>query len=128
MKIIGIGFILLCATVGAQTQASHPSATTSGNCSPALNGNNNQVSITCTGISAQKANDLIKVMNQILARQLDLKQVNDQLAQLHSDVENLSGALNPLDAASPEQVDLWQKAEQTISDCNAFGSQWNQLN
>ena len=129
MKTILLG-LLLCgtATIAQTNTGQSSSASTRGNCSPALDGNNNQISITCTGLSAQKASDLIKVMNQILARQLDLKQVNDQLAQLHSAVENLSGAINPLDGASSEQVDLWQKAEQVISDCNALGSQWNRLN
>ena len=113
-----------CA-IQAQTGAS---AKTAGSCSPALNGNSNVITISCTGISAKKADDLLRVMNQILARQLDLKQVNDQLLQIHSEVENLSASLNPLDSASPAQSAFLRDATQVIVDCFNFSHQWGQLN
>src|SRR5450631_1028729 len=56
-------------------------AETKGSCSPAVTGSNNQFKITCQGTGKDQGEALLKILNQILASQLDANVVLKQLQE-----------------------------------------------
>lgn len=48
-------------------------AKTTGPCSPAVTGSNNQFIINCQGITKQEGAQLLSIINQLLSTQFDLK-------------------------------------------------------
>ncbi len=71
--------LMLCAVpLHAQTGA----AKTSGPCSPAVTGNNNQFTIRCDGVTKAEGDKILAVMNKILANQLDAGTVLKKLDEI----------------------------------------------
>jgi len=78
MKVVLLFF--LCATsLHAQTSGK---ADTSGPCSPAVTGNNNEFRITCSGLSKEQGQKILVILNRILANELDLKEVTAKLNEI----------------------------------------------
>ena len=84
MKILAA--LLFCFWV-ANAQPK-PSIETTGPCSPIATGNNNTFNITC-GIGKQQGDALLKIMNKILASQLDLDAVMKKLDEIGKDVKGI---------------------------------------
>jgi hypothetical protein len=63
-------------------------ASSSGSCSPANTGNNNQFTINC-GIGQAQGKKLIDILNKILTRQLDPDAVLSKLDEIKSDLDEL---------------------------------------
>jgi hypothetical protein len=73
-------FLMLCVVpLHAQTTGT---ANTTGPCSPAVTGNNNQFMIKCDGVSKLEGDKILAVMNKILANQLDTATVLKKLDEI----------------------------------------------
>jgi hypothetical protein len=66
-------------------------AETTGPCSPAVSGNNNQFTIKCQGISNEQGAQFLRILNKISKDQLDPKVVMDKF----DDIENLIREIVP---------------------------------
>jgi len=64
------------------SQTTTGKATTSGPCSPAVSGNNNQFTIKCPGINEEKGKRMLEILNKILANELDPEQVMAKLDEI----------------------------------------------
>jgi len=99
-------------------------ADTAGNCSPAVTGNNNQITLTCTGLSKEKANEMVRLINTIMARQIDPKKVYAQLDDISGAVNNindtLNSAVNPLANAPSDVAARTRNLDHLQSDCFAL--------
>jgi hypothetical protein len=73
--------MLLAMPCWSQT-TSTGKANTTGPCSPAVTGNNNQFSITCQGIGKEQGQQMLDILNRILANQLDPKAVMAKLDEI----------------------------------------------
>jgi hypothetical protein len=73
--------MLLAMPCWSQT-TSTGKADTTGPCSPAVTGNNNQFSITCKGIGKEQGHQMLDILNRILANQLDPKAVMAKLDEI----------------------------------------------
>jgi hypothetical protein len=71
MKLWLLGFLLAFTVSPCRSQNTTGNAKTTGACSPAISGNNNQVSINCQGISKEQAEKMTSILNKILANQID---------------------------------------------------------
>ena len=78
MKIIG-PLLLFCWLAAAQPAP--PSVQTKGACSPVATGNNNTFSITC-GIGKEQGQQMLGILNKILASQLDPNTVTAKLDEI----------------------------------------------
>ncbi|MGA2900909.1 MAG: hypothetical protein ABSF40_11825 [Candidatus Acidiferrales bacterium] len=79
-------FTLPCSAQTPQTEK----AQTSGPCSPAITGGNNQIRITCQGLTKEQGAKMVNILNTILANQLDPKVVMSKLDEiLHAVNPNL---------------------------------------
>ena len=101
-------------------------ASTTGTCSPVVTGTSSQVTINCNGLSAAKANQLVVLMNRILAERLDLSEVNTKLDQLQSDIGGLNAALRPLANAPAPVVALLKQAEVLVTQCTNLITDWSE--
>lgn len=81
-----VALFLAAASCFAQTNKTGD-AKTSGTCSPAVTGNNNQFKITCDGISPEQGKQLLSIMNRILSQALDPKLVMDKLDEIENEVK-----------------------------------------
>jgi hypothetical protein len=83
--------LLLAATLPCLAQTPQTGrAITTGSCSPAVTGNNNQFRITCQGITKEQGAKMVNILNTILANQLDPKVVMSKLDEiLHAVNPNL---------------------------------------
>ncbi|WP_446743289.1 hypothetical protein [Silvibacterium acidisoli] len=113
---ISLAPFMLCQT----TSTAH----TTGTCSPAIAGSNNQVSISCTGMSAAKANQMIALMNKILAEKMDLSQVNSKLDEIHEQLGSVGAALNPFAMATPAERSNLEEADAVVNACSSFSLEW----
>jgi len=83
--------LLICAVpLHAQTSGA---ADTSGPCSPATTGNNNQFKITCDGIGEAQGKELLKILNRISKEQLDPKLVMEKLDEIQKGVSDIKTGL-----------------------------------
>jgi hypothetical protein len=82
---------LLVLTLPCLAQTSQTGkAQTSGPCSPAITGGNNQIRITCQGLTKEQGAKMVNILNTILANQLDPKVVMSKLEEiLHAVNPNL---------------------------------------
>jgi len=90
-------FLLLCllpATCFAQSSATGK-AETSGPCSPAVSGNNNQFKITCQGISDALGAQFVNLLNRISQKQLDPAAVMAKLDDIQKGVKAIGEEVNP---------------------------------
>ncbi len=79
-------------------------ATTTGPCSPAVTGNNNQFNINCQGISKEQGTKMLRILNKILANQVDPEAVMAKL-------DEILKAVNPNIPARTYRCDgRWQTA------------------
>jgi len=72
--------VLIAFPCSAQTTTGK--AETTGACSPAVSGNNNQVSINCQDVSKDQAARITSILNRILAKQIDPDAVMLKLDEL----------------------------------------------
>lgn len=86
-------------------------AETTGPCSPAVTGGNNQFTIKCEGgISKQQGDALLKILNKILEDRIDPDAVMDKLSDIQKGVkeirkqEEVAGLLSPADEPTPENT------------------------
>ncbi len=75
-------FLLTALPCLGQKSDSTGSATTTGPCSPAVSGNNNQFSINCQGISKEQGAKMLGILNKILQNQLDPQAVIAKLDEI----------------------------------------------
>jgi len=76
----------------AQTSQQPGDAKTTGPCSPAVAGNNNQFQINCQGITKEQGKKMLGILNTILTNQLDPKAVMAKLDEIlkaqHPNIQN----------------------------------------
>jgi hypothetical protein len=122
MKLCSLATILL--PVLSCGQALTGNAHTSGSCSPAITGNSNQITVTCTGLSKEKADDMVRLMNSIMARQLDPKKVYAQLDEIYGAVNNINNtitsAIDPLANAPSDVAARVKRLDHLQADCFAL--------
>src|SRR5208283_3209308 len=68
-------------------------ADTTGPCSPAVTGNNNQFKITCDGVDEAQGKELLKILNRISKEQLDPKLVMQKLDEIQKGVSDIKTGL-----------------------------------
>jgi len=74
--------VLVMIAFPCRAQTMTGKAETTGACSPAVSGNNNQISINCQGISKEQAAKMISILNKILANQIDPDAVMAKLDEI----------------------------------------------
>jgi hypothetical protein len=84
--------VLLLYAIPLRAQTSG-AADTSGPCSPAVTGNDNQFKITCDGIGEAQGKELLKILNRISKEQLDPKLVMQKLDEIEKGVSDLKTGL-----------------------------------
>jgi hypothetical protein len=120
----GLIFVLLSPlTLWAQARSGNAQAT--GSCSPAVTGNGVQITVTCTGLSREKADDMVRLMNSILSRQLDPKKVYGQLDQIYGAVNELNLNANPLAGAPPQVAEMIHQGQLLLDRCRDFSMEWS---
>lgn len=72
-KLLLSCFLLASIALPSTGQNQRGNAETTGTCSPAISGDNNQLTINCpgTGISEEQAKKMASILNKILAKQID---------------------------------------------------------
>jgi hypothetical protein len=111
MKLILPIFVLLFCSAIAQSQSSTGPATTKGACSPANTGNNNTFVIRC-GIDKAQGEQLLAIMNKILANQLNLDEV---MAKLDEILRRMPSARRLSDTQKSEIAGCLKKKPGTFS-------------
>lgn len=74
--------MLIALPCRSQKPSTTGEATTTGPCSPAVTGNNNQFNINCQGISKEQGAKMLGILNKILANQLDPEAVMAKLDEI----------------------------------------------
>lgn len=80
-----IALLLIAPGLGQTTKTGE--AKTSGSCSPAVTGNNNQFTISCQGITSEQGQEFLRILNRILSNELDPKAVMDKLDEIEKEVK-----------------------------------------
>jgi hypothetical protein len=88
MKCIGVLFVLTATYCWSQAPAIEK-AETSGPCSSATTGSNNNFTIDC-GIGKEKGQKMLSILNRILTKQLDPNLVMAKLEEIGKDVKKPS--------------------------------------
>jgi hypothetical protein len=88
MRCLPLAFILCSGSTYGQTTVSG-AASTRGACSPANTGNGNIFNITC-GIGKEQGNQLLAIMNRVIANQIDPTAVLTKLDEIQKDMERLN--------------------------------------
>jgi hypothetical protein len=79
----GLVLLVLIITMPCLAQTTQTGeAKTSGPCSPAVSGSNNQFSINCQGIGKEQGQKMLDILNKILANQLDPEAVMAKLDEI----------------------------------------------
>ncbi len=96
------GLILsLMVALNCWSQTTTGKAETTGACSPAISGNNNQVTIKCRGLTKRQADNYSALLNEILKRQIDPQTVMQELDEINAKIPRLSGMLLPANDSDP---------------------------
>jgi hypothetical protein len=74
--------LLMLLAIPCQSQTTTGKADTTGPCSPAVTGSNNQFTISCRGIDKEQGQKMLDILNKILANQLDPKAVMEKLDEI----------------------------------------------
>jgi hypothetical protein len=115
---------LLASTVAGRAQAG-PQAQTRGICSPAISGSSNaKITITCSTISPQKADQLVKLMNRILKEQIDPEKVYQQLDEIKASMGKIDAAVNPLAHVAPEVAERVKRGQGLQEQCFSLLQDW----
>jgi len=70
-------------------QTSTGTAETTGPCSPATTGNNNQLTINCQGIGKEQGDQLLRILNRIAKDQIDPKLVLEKLDEIQKGITEI---------------------------------------
>ncbi len=125
MKWVVIFILFGMSAAWCQTNTGNAQA--SGSCSPAVTGSNNHFTLSCGGISKEKAEELVRLMNGILSRQIDPKAIYSQLDQIQKEINSIRSAFaDPLAETPKAEQDLWHQAHQMQMQCSQVVDQWNQ--
>jgi hypothetical protein len=89
VKFAFVFFLLFVLPTCGQTG----SADTTGPCSPAVTGNNNQFKITCDGIGEAQGKELLSILNRISKEKLDPKLVMQKLDEIQKGVSDIKTGL-----------------------------------
>ncbi len=105
MKSCLVMFLLVA--VSCWSQSTTGKASTSGVCSPAVTGSNNQFRITCEGIGKEQGQTILAILNKILAEHIDLSAVMQKLDDMKQNPPDPNrGVLIPANDPNPF-VDDW---------------------
>ena len=80
--------------------------------------------MVCQGVPKEKAEEMVRLMNIILERQLDPKRVYSQLNQIHNDINALGIKVDPLANAPPAAITLLNKSQRMETACSDFSEAW----
>jgi tetratricopeptide (TPR) repeat protein len=87
-------FGMLTFTIAGICQVgSSGTAAADGYCASAVVGSNNQISLTCNGISRKQADDIKNLLDSIFKRQPDPKQIQSQLEAIQKQMREVKGML-----------------------------------
>jgi hypothetical protein len=115
-KLCFLVLLLVCFASPCNSQDSTGNAETKGACSPAISGNNAQVTIKCEGINDEQAAQLSSILNKILKSQLDPEVVKAKLDEILRAVDKdplQSRALKVADALNKFASD-WQYSKRVL--------------
>lgn len=85
--------VLLAIPCWSQTTTGN--AETTGPCSPAVPGDNNQFIINCRGIDKEQGKRILAILNKILVNELDPKVVMEKLDDIEKGVSAIGKQVNP---------------------------------
>ena len=122
MKVFAI--VLAAFPIVCWPQTKTGEANTKAACSPAVTGNVTTLTINCTGMSKEKAEDMVRLMNRILSKQLDPKMVYSQLDKIQGALASIGDVVNPLGKASAADIALVDESQRLINSCNDFVQSW----
>ncbi len=63
--------LLMALAIHCWAQSKTGEAKTGGSCSPAVTGTVTTMTINCTGMSKERAEEMVRLMNTILSKQID---------------------------------------------------------
>jgi hypothetical protein len=81
LKLILLSALMLMA-LPCCGQTTTGKAETAGACSPAVSGNNNNLTITCSGVGKEQGQKILAILNKMLANHLDTEQVMAKLDEI----------------------------------------------
>src|SRR5260370_27146501 len=87
-------FLMLVALPCGSQDTKTGAAETSGTCSPAVTGNNNQFTINCRGLSKEQGDKMISILNKIVENQLDPEKVMVRLEEMQKSLGELAAKYN----------------------------------
>lgn len=82
ISVLCLLLVLTALPCRSQKPTATGDATTTGPCSPAVTGSNNQFNINCQGISKDQGTKMLGILNKILANQLDPEAVMAKLDEI----------------------------------------------
>jgi hypothetical protein len=91
--LVPLTLILIATPCLSQTTTTGKAETT-GPCSPAVTGGNNQFSINCQGISDKLGTQFVSLLNQIAQRQLDPEKVMVKLDEIEKGINAIGKQVN----------------------------------
>src|SRR6185295_15665900 len=117
---------LLCLVFGlAAISQGQPTgaATTRGACSPANTGSNNRFTFYCNGIGAAQGAQLLNLLNQVLAKQVDPALVMAKLDEIIANQKKQAATLTEIERQrAPRDLNL-SAAQRIHSRLSAFSGQ-----
>jgi hypothetical protein len=106
-------------------QSSPGTVRTSGTCNPVVTGTTGAITIQCVGISGRKADEMIVLMNKLLAEHLDLKEVTTKLDSIGAELKDLNETVNPLATMPPEILKLFADSQSLQLSCTNLLTEWS---
>jgi hypothetical protein len=103
--------LLIAMPCWSQTTATGQ-AETSGPCSPAVSGSNNQFTINCQGITKEQGSEFLKILNKISRDQLDPKAVMNKLNDIEKEVQGVAKSIPRSRVLDKEHADKFSAALQ----------------
>lgn len=122
MKYLILVLIMLPGISLSQTPTGD--ASTKAACSAANTGTITTLTINCYGMSKEQAGDMLRLVNKILNRQIDPKEVYRQLDQIQNSLADIGDVVNPLAKASSTDVELINDSQRLALSCSNFIRNW----